>query len=197
MNLTELQQEVYTLTNKPSLVAETLAAVRSATLKLHQSDYYYKDLFETGVVFTSAEYVQQIEYRTLIPRWRSLKYIRKSDVSGDNEGKFLEVLAIPEMVEDQYGINKTDVCYVAGSVINIKSSTQLQYAIMGCFLNPDITVATYNSWIALDHPYAIVYDAAAAVFKMIGDTDQYAAFTRMAMEELNNLKISNIQAVGY
>ena len=59
MTLNELIAEVYTITNRPDLVAQTLMAVRSATLKLHQSDYYYKDIFETGFQFTSAEYLQQ------------------------------------------------------------------------------------------------------------------------------------------
>ena len=197
MNLTELQAEVYTLTNRPDLVAQTLAAVRAATLKVHSADYYYRDIFETGIVFTSAEYLQQIEYKTLITRWRALKYIRKSDASGDCEGVYLEVLSIPEMVEDDYGINKSDVCYVAGTVVNIKSSTELQYAILGCYIQPDITVAGYDSWIARDYPYAIVFEAAAMVFKMIGDTEQFAAYTSLAMQMSNDVKISNVQAVGY
>jgi len=197
MTLTELRNEVYTLTNRPDLVAETLTAVRSATLKLHQMDYFYKDIYETGIVFTLPLYSQQIEYRTLVPRWRSLKYLRKTDATGYDNGVFFQVLSIPEMVEDDYRLNKKDVCYVAGSIVQILSSTQFQYAILGCYLQPDITEATYNSWIALDHPYAIVFEAAATVFKMIGDTDQYAAYTRLAVEQANDVKISNIQAVGY
>ena len=197
MTLNELIAEVYTITNRPDLVAQTRTAVRSATLKLHQSDYYYKDIFETGVTFTSAEYLQQLEYRTLVPRWRALKYIRKTDSAGYQDGAFLEVLSVPEMVEDAYRINRNDVCYVAGAVVQIRSSTELQYILLGCYLNPDITAAGYNSWIALDHPYAIVFDAASTVFKMIGDTDQFAAYTALAQQQMAELRMSNIQAVGY
>lgn len=197
MNLTELQQEVYTLTNRPDLVAETLSAVRSATLKMHQLDFFYKDLFETGISFTSSSYQQQLEYRTLLPLWRALKYLRKTDSAGSDTGPFFTVLSIPEMTRDDYGINRNDVCYVAGSVVQIRSSTSFQYALLGCYLNPNITVAAYNSWVALDHPYAIVYEATANVFKMIGDTDQFAAYTRLSMEEQQLVRISNIQPVGY
>lgn len=197
MTLNELRTEVYTLTNRPDLVAETLSAIRAATLKLHQIDYFYKDIYETGVVFTTAEYRQQLEYRTLLPRWRALKYFRKSDIDGYADGAFFEVLAIPEMVEDAYKLNRTDVCYVAGSVIQILSSTEFQYALLGCYLNPDITEAGYNSWIALDHPYAIVFEAAATVFKMVGDTEKFSAHTALSQIEQNNLKITNIQGVGY
>lgn len=196
MTLTELRQEVYNLTNRPTLIAETLTAIRSATLKLHQSDYFYKDLFETGIAFTSASFVQQIDYRTLIPTWRSLKYLRKTDSTGAEQGPFFEII-VPESVLDSYGVNREDVCYVAGSVVQIRSSTSFQYAILGCYVQPNISESAYSSWIAMDHPYAIVFEAAAIVFKMIGDTEKFAAYTQLAAVQAAEVKMSNIQAQGY
>lgn len=196
MNFTELCAEVYLLTNRSDLVSETKAAVRSATLKSHQADYFYRDLYETGVTFTTAAYTQQLEYKTLVPRWRALKYIRKTDVDGTDTLGFFEIL-VPENVLDNYGLNKTDVAYVAGSVVQIRSSTEFQYAIMGCYLQPDITELNFTSWIADDYPYAIVFEAAAMVFKMTGDTDKFAAHTELAAIERRNVIVSNVQAVGY
>lgn len=196
MTLTELQTEVYTLTNRPDLTAETLLAVRAATLKLHQTDYFYKDLFETGISFSSAEYEQSIEYNTLIPLWRALKYIRKTDVDGDDTLPFFTVIQ-PESVLDDYNLNRTDVCYVAGTNIQIKSSTEFQYAFLGCYLNPNITESGWNTWIGRDHPYAIVFDAAATIFKMIGKTSEFAAYTGLALEQRDLVVKSNIQATGY
>lgn len=196
MTLTELRQEVYNITNRPALVAETLTAIRSATLKLHQLDYFYKDIFETGVSFSSPAYVQQIEYRTLLPRWRALKYLRKTDSTGTEQGQFYDV-TVPETVLNNYGANRDNICYVAGSVVQIRSSDQLQYCILGCYLNPDITESGFNSWLADDHPYAIVFEAAALVFKMIGDTDQFAAYTGLAAMQAAEVKVSNIQSYGY
>lgn len=197
MTLAELIQEVYTLTNRPDLVAQTLTAVRSATLKIHQLDYFYKDLFETGIQFSSAEYVQHLDYRTLIPLWRTFKYLRKSNSAAFDDGPFFTVLSITEMVEDTYNLNQNDVCYTGGALLQIRSSTLLQYAFLGCYVNPNITPGGYNSWLALDHPYSIIYEAAATVFKMVGDTDQFAAYTRLAQEEAQLVRISNIQAIGY
>ena len=196
MTLNELIAEVYTITNRPDLVSQTLTAVRSATLKLHQSDYYYKDIRESGISFVTADYVQQLEYRILFPKWRSLKYIRKTDSTGTGTGKFLDIIT-PEQVLDDYKLNRNDVAYMAGEVVQIRSSTQLQYAIVGRYDNPDITVTGYDSWIALDHPYAIIFEAASTVFKMIGDTDQFAAYTTLAQQQLLELRNSNILAQGY
>jgi hypothetical protein len=196
MNLTELQQEVYNITNRPDLVNETLTAIRSATLKIHQSDYFYKDMFETGIAFPAPALVQQIDYRALIPRWRSLKYLRKTDLTGTEQGQFYDIIQ-PESVLDQYQTSRADVCYVAGAVIQVRSSVDLQYAILGCYLNPDVTVSGFSSWVALDHPFAIINKAAASVFKMIGETEQFTAYTRLAEEAELDVARSNIQAQGY
>lgn len=188
--------EVYQITNRPDLVSQTSAAVRAATLKIHQSDYFYKDLQEQGIVFTTAAFEQQIEYRTLIPLWRAFKYLRKTDSSGVDTLGFFELIP-PELILDDYALNRNDVCYVAGSVIQIRSSTSFQYAIHGCYVNPNITALGYSSWVSIDHPFAIVYEAAAQIFKQTGDAEQFAAFTQLAREQLSEVKISNIQPAGY
>jgi hypothetical protein len=68
---------------------------------------------------------------------------------------------------------------------------------MGCYLNPDITTAGYNSWIAKDHPYAIVFDAAATVFKAVGKDDEASAYRTMIPEQIAMLRASGINAQGY
>lgn len=196
MNFSELCAEVYSLTGRPDRVAETEAAVRSATLKAHQSDYYFKDIFEIGIDFGTADYVQSFEYRALIPRWRTNKYLRKYDYSTSTPGKFV-TLIVPEQVLDDYKIQKTDIYYTAGEFLQINSSTQQQYYLYGCYLNPIITSAGYNSWIALDHPYAIIYDAAATVFKAIGKDEESAQYRGLVSEQILMLKTSNIVAEGF
>ena len=195
MTLTELQDEVYSVTKRPDLVAETLTAVRQSTLALHQMDYFWKDIYETGISFPTSAYNQELEYRPIIPLFRSLKYLRKSDSSGAN-GVFFTVIQ-PESVLDLYQANRTDVCYAAGASIEIKSSTQFQYALLGCYINPNITTAGWNSWIALDHPYAIVYEAAEKIFKMTGRSEEFAAFKFLRDEERQRIVMSNIQLQGY
>jgi len=197
MTLAELYAEVYLLTNRDDLVAQTAAAVRSATLKIHQLDYFYKDIFERSIVFPTDSYIQQLEYRPLFPRWRALKYLRKTTAQGFDDGVFFTVIPVPEFVEDSYKINQVDVCYVAGDLIQIRSSSKFQYLIVGCYRNPDITTGTYDSWVALDHPYAIIFEAAKSIFFQVGDSDQFAAYSRMAAEEQQLVRISNIQAQGY
>lgn len=191
---TDLCDEVYTLTNRPDLIAETKLAVKAATLKLHQLDLYYKDIYETGISFSTSDYVQALEYRNVIPKYRQLKYIRKADASGTPD-KFLEVIT-PALILDKYNTVREDVCYAAGELIQIKSSTSLQYILFGCYVNPDITETGYNSWIALDHPYAIIFEAAATIYKAIGQDDQSTTFRNLVQEQIQMIRASNIEAEG-
>lgn len=195
MTLTELQQEVYTITNRPDLVAETLLAVRQSTLALHQGDYYWKDLKETGISFASSAFFQELAFRPIIPRFRALKFFRKAQADG-SVGAFF-TLVQPESILDEYSRERSDVCYAAGDSIEIKSSTAFQYGVLGYYENPDISLTGYSSWIALDHPFAIITMAAERVFKMIGKSEEFAAYKFLRDEEVQRLTISNVAAPGY
>jgi len=196
MTLTELIQEVYTITGRPDQVDVTLSAIKSATLKAHHSDYYYKDMFETGVAFDTADYIQALDYRSVLPRYRALKYLRKYDITSGTPGKLLDIL-VPEQVMDDYKVQRGDVCYVAGAFIQINSRTAEQYYLWGTYINPDITTSGYDSWIAVDHPYAIIYEAAGTVFKAIGKDEEAATYKMLALENISLIKLSNVTAVGY
>lgn len=190
-----LVSDVMLLTNRPDLVGETKLAVKAATLKAHQADDWIKDLYENSVEFSAAEYIQSLDFKSILPRWRKPRYIRKYDAAGSAVGTFLTYLE-PEEVIDGYGLEKSDIFYVAGSNIQIKSSTQLQYILLGAYLNPDITEAGYKSWIADDHPFAILYEAAAIVFKTVGHDEQNVAYREMVKEQIQQLKQHAITGLG-
>ena len=187
----ELVADVYVITNRPDLVAETKLAVRMATLKAHQSDFYPKDLYETGINWTDPDYIQSLDYRTLVPRWRAFKYLRK--YSNNVPGEFFSILT-PEQTLDRYSINKDNICYIAGEMLEIRSSTADSYMILACYLNPITDENTFSSWIALDHPYAIVYEAARTIFKQIGWDEQAAQVRQEVGEQYQILKQ---EVVGY
>jgi hypothetical protein len=196
MTLTELVQEVYTITGRPDRVNETSSAIRSATLKAHQSDYYWKDIRELGITFDSAEYIQSLDYRALISNWRAIKYLRKYDLTSGLPCTELKLL-LPEQIFDAYGLTKENVFYAAGQYIQIRSSTKEDSYLLGYYVNPDITDSGYNSWVALDHPYAIILDAAATVFKAIGKDEEAAAYRTLVGEQIQMLQTSNIVGNGF
>ena len=192
-----LVSDVMSLTNRPDLIAETNLAVRAATLKAHQYDDWIKDLFEGSLAFSTSDYYQTLDYKTVVPLWRKPRYFRKYDYSvpPGTPGDFFTYI-VPEKVIDEFGAGRLDIFYVAGSALQIRSSTLFQYALFGCYVNPDVTEAAYSSWIADDHPFAIVYEAAAVIFKTIGFDEQAVMFREMVKEQMMDLTKHAVTGTG-
>ena len=196
MTFDELVAEVYLLTNRPDLVGETKSAVKAATLKAHKSDFYSKDIFETGVEFDTTDYRQSLDYITLLSNFRALKYFRRVENATDDAGTFIEIIT-PEEVLDSYGEGRTDIAYVAGRVLEIRSAVSFQFALLGAYVLPIVREDDYTSWVAEQFPYSIVYEATRVIFKAIGYDEQAAQITRLVAEEFNLLKLSALTDVGY
>lgn len=193
-------EEVYTLTNARHLVNETILAVKSATLQLHRRDNFAKDLAEFTIQFPTLDYLQSIDYRVLFPRYRSLAYIRKFDAAAvpldTGAGSFMEIIS-PSQVLDSYKVTRSNVAYVAGDLINIRSSDKIQYVMLGIYQSPDVSSpANYKSWIADEAPYAIVYLAASIVYAKLGDTARQNNALGMANVEMQEVINFNITARG-
>lgn len=192
----DIVQDVYALTNRPDLETETEYAVRSSTLKLHHTDFYSKDLYETGIEFPALSYRQQLDYISVVPNLRAFKYVRKAEDACDDAGDFICIIT-PDEILDSYHQNRTNVAYVAGRVLEIRSSTQFDKALLGCYVHPIVKKGEYCSWIAEQYPYAIVHEATRVIFKTIGYDEQAATYERLVAEAVMLLKLSNVQDIGY
>lgn len=196
MILSELIAAVYVETKRPDLVSETLQAVQESTNTIHSYQGFYKDLTEALIVFDDpTQYIQVLDTYGL-PRYRSVSYIRKASsqmASVQQYGlpwpnnytypptsfNFLKRVDLGDMLDD-YGYEKTDVWYQAGKQVNIKSSTALGQILCGYYQNPLLgsTDETFESWIADEQPWVIIYRAAGVVFSKTGDTDNFAIYMK-------------------
>lgn len=198
MNINELITEINGITNRPDLVALTLAAVRSSTLKIHSADFFYKDLVEVRVNFSSSTYIQEINLTSTFPYWRALHYYRQllnnldGTVSG---GAFFEVLS-PKDTLDAYGIEKSNVIYQAGTQLNIKAAVASNAGTVGYYRYPDTTVENYDSWVAREFPWVIIYDAATKVLKSVRYDEQANGTAKFAAELLQEMIAANIVVEG-
>ncbi len=196
MTFAELLAEIYIKTKRPDLVDQTKSALKQATLKAHHSDFYPKDLYEVGIQWSPVSYFQSLEYRALVPRWRSFKFLRKYDSTGSTPGDFFNLLT-PEQTVDEYNVNRENICYLAGEHLEIRSDTEDTYMLLGCYRHPDITEASYDSWIALDNPYLLVMEATARIFNETGNKEEAAQMREELAVQYGELKMSNIVAGGY
>jgi hypothetical protein len=196
MTLADMVAEVYTITGRPDLVAETSQAVRKATLRAHRSDNYYRDLVESAIVFSATDFTQAFEYKLTFPRWRSLKYFRHYDPVTATPGRFIDVIDPLDAV-NQYGTTRAEVCYPAGVVFNIRALLQFNTLLVGYYQDPDISVLGYSSWVADEHPFLIANTSAADVFKIIGKDEESARMDAMSIALLHDLKASSLIPIGY
>jgi hypothetical protein len=192
----DLVDAVFTITNRPDLLAETESAVKAATIKAHHLDYFSKDLYEEGIQFTTSAYRQSFDYIQVIDNFRAFKYARKAEDACDDTGDFFTIIT-PEEILDSYGCQRADIAYVAGRVLEMRSSTEFNYFLLGCYVHPIVRTGAYCSWVALQYPDAIVYEAARVVFKAIGKSDESQQYTSLTGEAYEMLKLSNIQDIGY
>jgi len=195
MTLQELIAEVFVLTSRPDLEAETRSAVKAATLKLHHSDFYPKDLKEEALIFSAPASLVQIEYATLFPDWRALSYLRPTDADYSDTAKPLTILT-PDQTLDDYQVNRENVAYLSGQLLQLRMYPEVQHILVGYYAHPNITNDNFNSWIAREYPYAIVYEAAAKVMKKIGLDEQSGQVARDAAELILEMRNSNILAKG-
>lgn len=189
-----LISEIYTLTKRPDLIAETKLALKQATLRAHHSDFYPRDMHEVGFSWNTPAFTQSLEYQTVFPDFRALKYIRK--YADGAPGAVFTVLT-PLEILDRYGIERENVCYLAGRMIEIKSSTEDTDMIIGYYKHPDLTEANYTSWIADQYEHVVVTEAAAIIFKMIGFDEQAALFNQLTAQNIISLRASALQLEGY
>ena len=192
---TSLVADVITLTKREDLVAETALAIRAATLKAHNSEDFVKDIVETSIQFTASDYFQSLDYKQLYPLWKKPKYIRKYDASGSAPGALLTPYS-PEQSVDLYKTNRVDIYYTAGSVLQIRTKEQQQYFLAAYYTHPNVMPDTYDSWVGRDYPFAVVYEAAATVFKATGFDEQVSTFRELVKEQYAELKMHEIEQIG-
>ena len=189
MTLEELKSEVYLLTARPDLEDETLQAIRAATLKMHQREFWRRDLKEIGVQFDTAAYLQSFDIYEFLPKFRSIAYVRKY------LDKMFEVID-PTQLFNGFGNERTDVVYLAGNILQMRSSDPFTYFQLGYYAHPDTTVEGWNSWIADEFPYAIIYEAAATVTVSIGYNERATSLATKAREEFLIMQRTAIIAEG-
>lgn len=196
MNFTELVNEVQIIVKRPDLSDRIQSAVRAATEKLHSLDFYYNDLVEVPVQFDKEFYIQNFSPKQVIPRFRKAKYIRIWNGGVDGAAKeFLEPIQI-EAAIDGYGYERTNVFYMAGSLLQIRANRGILRVLFGAYKYPVVTpVEAYSSWIAEDFPWAIIYEAARTVYRSISMQEEANAYGALTAEIVAEMRMSCVDDI--
>jgi len=170
-----LLADLYTLTNKPNLAAESAIALRKATMDMHCVAFFARDLVEGVTTLATAGYNHALVLGTEYPRLRAFNYLRKYDSVSLEAGALLTYVE-PQYIFDEYNVEKNDVFYLGGTNVNVRSSTSIGALKYGYFAYPVVTpTGSYSSWIADAHEEIILEAAAMRIFSIIGDLEQAGA----------------------
>ena len=196
MTFAELVAEVVSITKRPDLIERIKANVRAATLKAHHSDFYYKDLFEVPVQFTEIFILQSFVPTDVSPRFRKAKYVRRWLGGADGHfGNFFTPIQIENSI-DNYGCTKNEVYYMAGQALQMRGAMPIDKILFGCYQHPVVTPETaYDSWIATEMPYVIIYEAARVTFKSYSFTEAANEYSQLVAEQFSELKLSYVDDV--
>lgn len=195
MTLNELVAEVNLLTKRPDLVPQVESAIKAATLKTHQANLFPQDVLERHITFGTEAYVHSIDYMSIVPNFRTFKYLVKVDPSSGTGGVFLTLIT-PEAIFGHSSQYRVDVCYIAGRQLEVRSSTSVKDFIFACYVSPIVTSENFSSWVADIYPYVIIYEAARVISARIGNTAEADEFRVLAKEYLFNLESSAMPNEG-
>lgn len=212
-------------------------AVFASTLAMHTMDFFWRDIATADVVFDQPLYIQTLDTRTMPrfrslayfrkwdPTFEAMQLNPNilpplySRIAGSTVDSVLNVeLALKHLkivdlggIFDAYDTEKVDVAYAAGGTIFIKSSTSLAQGKVGYYQYPMLDIAgvgaAYDSWIADNHPWAIIYHAEAAVFTTTGDMDRARELVRpsiparddpggLVAQAVAAMRMSNVEVSG-
>jgi hypothetical protein len=188
---------VYGITGRPDLVSETKLALRKATIKFHEKDFWLQDKKQVPVVVSATgltgRYTIDLSDGVAIPRFRAAYGLRQRNTDGTLGITFTALTE--DEIFDHYKVEKTDYFYRVGMALNIKSCRALSSAILSYYQFPNVQEATYSSWIATTYPEYIAEEAAAAVFKIIGKDDEAKIHRDLFEENIAAIRISAIESV--
>lgn len=193
--LSELCADVFTLTNRPDLVSETQLALRHATQKMHLIDFWTRDRAERFVAFSELGMNFTIPVQSNFENWRKFAYIRPFDLDTSTpKDRYINEIT-PDRIFDEFNRSKTDIYYVAGTALNIKSRDEERAFLFGWYKYPNTTVAGYSSWIADIYPAIIVEEAAGRILHIIGMVEEGNKFVDPRIGSVYHPVTGHLQAL--
>jgi hypothetical protein len=182
----QLLQDVYALTGRPDRVAETALAVRKATLKYHLSDLWKNDLTTSTVTLPVINSGTDLSFRYALDLTDSATYPLVKRVSSIKEYNAIPTgreIQFDEYDSDNiltdYRVERLNYWYQMGRQVTLRANKILVQLAVQYWKYPDVTAASYNSWIADQFPDAISCEAASSVFATVGKVDEAARYAQM------------------
>lgn len=157
------------LTRRPELIAQTQAAVRTATLRAHHVDFFRRDLATGNLTYTQVPEAYYYDFpllSNLLPNLRTVKTV----YGVNHQGHQIEQLEYRDTDDlyDSDGHPRRYMFTLIGDTLRCYFDMPSGQAQVFYFKNPVVTEIGYTSWIADTYPDDLAGWAAAIVLARTG-----------------------------
>lgn len=175
----DMQTAVIAQTKRPELVAITDNAIRMATLRAHNVDFFSRDEGSQLLTYTpdsTALFVDIANIYATIARLRTPDWLQAEDIVAPyRPTENLEYVTTYKDFWDVDNLLKSSVFTLMGSTLRVKFQVQTGRAKLYYYQNPDTATGTYSSWIADAHPEEVAMWAAGIIWARTGFQEQAQA----------------------
>lgn len=189
----ELQTLTVGLTRRPEIPAVTNLAIRTAVLRAHHTDFFPRDLVSAEHSYSlvpGSPYVDIVSLSGILPRLRSLNTVRGLDPNTQLEVEELDYRDVDD-IYDSDGSQRPSIFNLIGDTLRIYPQWATGRLRISYFRNPDVSEATFNSWIADLYPDQIAEWAASIVYARTGFQEQAKNTQDNAVVPFKELLISS------
>jgi hypothetical protein len=168
----EMQNKVDTLTKRPELTTLRDMAIRMATLRAHQVDFFPRDQANVPLVYTPMSgneiYIDIPNIFDSVTQLRTPDFLQALDSTTLIPAETLEHVVDYKNFWDEWNCIRPSVFTLLGSTLRFRSLANTGRAQLYYYKNPVVTDVGYSSWIADLHPDELAVWAASIVWMRAG-----------------------------
>ena len=189
----EMETLVVGQTRRPEVTAVTQAAIRTATLRAHHTDFFNRDLATGTLTYTAsstASFYDFADISTTLTRMRAFQLLQCVDnvtlIPSENLG-YREL----QDLYDSDNMLRTSMYTMIGDTLRVYPVAATGKLNAYFYRNPVTTEAGYSSWIANEYPDELAIWAAAIVFARTGFAEMAQDFQRTHVLPFKELLVSS------
>lgn len=176
MNFKELVEAVIVNTNRPELLEETKLAIKRATRKMHNLDFFAYDLTE-GTVRCDPTNSLRFNLSQFGQNFRKIHSIALLTTHGE--------VHIPKYDGSDFIPKKGMTTWtIYGTALNVAATQVFNALVVRYYTFPLTTEENYDSWLAHQFPFAIIDEASKDVLSSVGNNERAALFASLVGDKL-------------
>jgi hypothetical protein len=191
----EMRTLVIDLTKRPELVSLTDYAIRMATLRAHQVDFFPRDQANVPLLYAPLSaneiFVDIPDLYTQVPLLRTPDFVQGEDATTLLPNEQLEHVVDYKDFYNEYNELRYSVFTQMGDLLRCRFIAPTGRLRLFYYKNPNITVPLYSSWIADMYPEEVAMWAAGLIWQRTGFQEQASTVARETIPQFKDILITS------